>query len=824
MSEGPDLLSIGSGGKLSRAPAAAPVTTGDPAVWTILGEAGDDPEGQRAVASVIANRADRRMADPSQLVTDPAEGFEAWQAHQDDLRKRYPPGSEAYEAAKARVQKILTRQEPAPYSYDSFYSPQAQKALGRQPPDFEDGSGADIGGNRFFADTYQLAPPPDLTQIARKKAADTELAGGQDIAGDTKKPFTPEQTKTHLTLAKGLLLDPSKPEGDVQNPWMQRNPQDTFAPGHFYIAPDGMLRQQAGAEDKAGVGTGVGESLNDLGASMGRLFPDTGDSELGNRFRGNRLIFDAAHGDNTAAQVGRIGGQLLTAVPLTVGGGEGLGLLSAAATKAAPAIAPVADFLGGSASAFRANPLLWGASKATAGAAQGAGASLLTSGTSDESLGQQVTRGAEAGAILGPTLPAVAGAFRKVGGAARSLVEPFSEAGRNRIVDRFLAERAQGGPTALDLTEHVPGSAPTLAQATANPGLATLERGVKAVNPTPFAMLHAANEQARELAVDAVRGDKQSLDDLVAHRASQTDPLRDAAFANTTPVDPAPVVAAIDQALASPAGQRDAVQSALTGIRGKLVGADGAMQTDPAQLWGVRQAIGDMLSPLSAGTKSDGRLASRELMGVRDALDPVIESGAPGFQDYLEAYAEQSKGVNAAGFLQGLKLTDSKGSITLGRIDSALTRIEAMRAKGGANPAKDVPDELMTKLYAVRDDLRRQGNSELGRGTGSDTVQKLGSNQLLNTLSIPAALGIGISHPLAGAAVGLGRMAYGAKNKELFNLLTGKLIDPAVGAPALDQVYAPASVPNRLISMAGRAPLPAATMMANRLFAPAGAQ
>lgn len=826
-----DLLSVVTDGKERLGP--APRDPVDAMVRTVYGEADNDPASRQAVAGVIHNRASRSGKSYDQVVAEPGQ-FEAW--NRPDARARMEaldPNSPDYQAIKAQIEPVISGQVSVPY--DHFYSPGVMKGRGQQAPAWDDGTGKIVGSQMFLSLGDQQ--PGDLNEVigqptddkgaeaAYQKAfgtgASTEMADGRAVASDTKQPFTPAQTKTYQILAKGMLLDPKKPEGDVERPWMQRNPTDTFAPGHFYIATDGTLRQQSGLPDRAGFKTGFVESPNDLMASLARVTPFSDDSTLGNQARGNALIYNAQHGNNPSAAMGRLTGTLLTATPALLAGGEGAGMAAGAVSDAIPAVAPVARFLAGTASTFKSNPLLWTASKAAVGAQQGALGGALTSGQYDAPVGDLIRRDAEAGALIGPLIPAIGGAINGVTGGARAIVEPFSEAGRNRIVNRFIAERAQGGPTAMDLTEHVPGSTPTLAQATANPGLATLERSVKASNPTPFAAISQGNQQARELAVDAMRGDRQSLDDLVTHRASQTDPLREAAFANAQPTDPKPVIDAIDAALASPSGQRDAVQSALTNIRAKLVNPDGAMQTDPEQLWGVRMAIGDMLSPLSAGTKSDGRLASRELMSVRDALDPVIENGAPGFKGYLKSYADASKAVNSQEFLQGLKLTDSQGNITLGRVDSGLTRIAAMRAKGGANPAKDIPDDTMQKLYALRDDLRRQANSELGRGSGSDTVQKLGTNQLLDTLSIPAALGIGISHPLAGAAVGLGRMAYGAKNKELFNLLTGKLTDPTM-APALDQIYAPAAVPNRLISMAARAPRTAANVGVNQLLGAPG--
>src|SRR4051812_43295448 len=116
-------------------PETAPAAQqGNPAIWAVLGEAGGHKEGQRAVASVIANRAKRLGAAPDEVVGDPGQGFEAWTPEKRaKLQKQFPPGSPEYEAARQNVETILTGKEPAPYEYDSFYGPEAQKALGRKP-------------------------------------------------------------------------------------------------------------------------------------------------------------------------------------------------------------------------------------------------------------------------------------------------------------------------------------------------------------------------------------------------------------------------------------------------------------------------------------------------------------------------------------------------------------------------------------------------------------------------------------------------------------------------------------------------------------------
>ena len=88
------------------------------------------------------------------------------------------------------------------------------------------------------------------------------------------------------------------------------------------------------------------------------------------------------------------------------------------------------------------------------------------------------------------------------------------------------------------------------------------------------------------------------------------------------PANPSNVVQKIDEILASPSGQRDPVDPvvrSLSNIRDKIVKdtatlPDGStmhvLEDDPRQLYGIRQAIGDLLSPLAQNQET--KLAASE--------------------------------------------------------------------------------------------------------------------------------------------------------------------------------------------------------------------
>lgn len=340
-----------------------------------------------------------------------------------------------------------------------------------------------------------------------------------------------------------------------------------------------------------------------------------------------------------------------------------------------------------------------------------------------------------------PEAPAVA---TPTEGPKAKLLPIRSPAAAEAEADRTIRHFAGNGNTTIDTSSAIPGSKPTLSQSIVggNPGIAALERSVRDAFPNDFVAREAANQAARADHLVSVTGTPADLAAAEAERDAMTAKARTTAFANPQPTDPTPAIQQIDQILKSGQGQRTTVANALNDIRSKLVDAKGNLQTDPEQLYGIRQHINDIISPKAAGTASDARAAARELITVKSALDPVIEKGAPGFTDYIKQYEELSRPINGMQALQNMQLTDAQGNIQLGRLNTNINALERQQKMPGARLADSVTDEQLDALKTLRDDFRRDSKSQLGKSLGSNTVQNLGTNQALNV----------IGHPLVGAA------------------------------------------------------------------------
>jgi hypothetical protein len=871
-------------------------TTVDPdVIRTIVGEvAPGDVAGAKAVASVLYNRRYQSGEPYGDLITDPNQ-FEArtgapWQGLQN-----LPPTDPKYQAVASAVTPILAGKEDPIGSYTHYYSPQGQAAAGRAAPAFDDGTGVNIGGNRFFTRTYQgtgLHIAPALIDQARKEGhSDSEIyaylsaspkyaplfsqakqagykdpdiaahlglkvgpvanydeinAGGQVINGPTtpdgtklsredinkKITSTPDfflqlgtnedgtpirttdgQNATIKRLAAGNVYDATNPQAytTLARPYLMKGDNDKLDPSWYAIRPNGDLIMPKGKEI----------SLEDkiaAGAKLGALDVANSVTPITNFLTGRNDSVSDAHtalNADPAALTGpgraaRLAAQLAITTPVLIGGGEAEGA-AATAAKGVPILGKTLQFMAGrtpqlaedaSAISKMGNGLVRMGSHAVAGAQLGAGGSAL------------VGEDPEAGAVGGALVPLVgepaAEGGKFLGDVAHGIVAPFTEGGRRGIASDFLRRVAEGGPIDVNANELIPGSQPTLAQSIVggNAGISAAERAARNTPGSPMNMLSArdsANMAARSAAFGAEAGTPESVEALTAQRNATAGPMREAALAPTGqssmklpgdlvavgPSNSKPVVDVIDQILASPVGQRDVVKSALTNIRQHLVstGADGKLlyETNPAQLYGIRQQIGDIQSPASESGRTVKQLASKELSAITAPLDDAIEQGAPGFKKYLSTYSDMSKPIDRQTFLQSLGL-DRPEDFTPSKVNAAVNKAEAQRALPGARDAKSLTDDQMNLLHRLRDDTARDALSRFGtRNIGSSSIQNLATSNLMDRMGIPgAAVGAFVGHqPLAAAALGGLRVLHGAQNPAVMEELTNMLLNPSEGEQAL---------------------------------------
>lgn len=373
-----------------------------------------------------------------------------------------------------------------------------------------------------------------------------------------------------------------------------------------------------------------------------------------------------------------------------------------------------------------------------------------------------------------------------------------TEAQADARADEIIRHFAQGGNTTIDQTEIIPGSTPTLAKSIVggNPGISALERRVMEDNPNAFQPNVDKVAKARSDHFAAIAGTKEADDVAAGHVSAAYRAEDERVFSPENirgPADPSPVIKIIDDALAGRQGQRGAIADALHAVRDKLVDADGKLQTNPDLLYGVRQDINDSIGPLAQGTKNDRRAAARELIGVREALTPVIDEVAPGFSDFIDRFSKDMGPIEGRRYLRSMRLTDANANITLGKLDNAIKTLESQRNLPGLRAGDSVTEEQLAALNTLRDDFRTDSKRQLGRSLGSNTMQNAGTSRALDVLTHPA---VTAATTIAGASAepifGLGGPALkywlssmDAKGQQMvMDALKRKLVNPADAASA----------------------------------------
>lgn len=152
---------------------------------TILGEAaGEDDDGQRAVAAVIINRLKSgKFGGSIPQIVAAKNQFEPWMTPEGRSRMLgYAEEGPEYQRAAANLEALLGGQSPDPTGGAThFYAPKAQAALGREPPKWAQGLEPTVIGNHYFF-TPDAARKPvqvassDKTFVPQEAAASTPAA------------------------------------------------------------------------------------------------------------------------------------------------------------------------------------------------------------------------------------------------------------------------------------------------------------------------------------------------------------------------------------------------------------------------------------------------------------------------------------------------------------------------------------------------------------------------------------------------------------------------------------------------------------------------
>ena len=384
------------------------------------------------------------------------------------------------------------------------------------------------------------------------------------------------------------------------------------------------------------------------------------------------------------------------------------------------------------------------------------------------------------GGMIGGAIPA----------AAKSITwRPTPE----QVASDVIQKESKGvSPADIDTSSIIPGSRPTLSEATGNPYVASTERQYPEMTNANDAAREAVRKQyfqnaagtpddivslrqTREDAVDnlynqarvqtvdpkAIQPALDKFNDAINELGDHTDAgkalvsIRDKFQKSLYPKEAKPISTTSPAAPAgtsdkAPAGTSDkapaghpkdstpsntTTPAALDGTSdeapaGRTQASTGRTQASIVQAFREER---DKADSESRGDDAYAKAVQNEVRPLIQGVGKAIEDQSPPFKDAQDIYRQQSPAINAAEYLQNLKLTSPQGNFTLAKVKTALDKTKQLRNDNGWNPAKDLTNDHMEMLQNLHDDLlQREKTASSGMPRGSPTQHNANVTAALN--------------------------------------------------------------------------------------------
>lgn len=429
--------------------------------------------------------------------------------------------------------------------------------------------------------------------------------------------------------------------------------------------------------------------------------------------------------------------------------------------------------------------------------------------------------GAGIGAALPPSLKIVGAA----GNALGSMVRPFTAGGQNRIVGDTLREFATDPAAAqaalASAREVVPGSAPIAATAAGDDGIAALSRAMQNASPeyaSNLAARQTAQNQARTAALEDIAGNTGKIDIARKARDALTGPMREEVLDAAGKVPSDQILSSIDRLISNPSNAGKLSQQALNEFKGRIAQFSQDGEIDARALYAIRKDINDVLQGKLQGEAGNIKYAAGQLGSIKGLIDDAIDqasrgaastgtglstvvrqgqvgpatggvtsaSARPTWRGYLDTYAKESIPIDQMKQLDKILKDVQTGTVdSQGGLVLSAAKLNNLLKNKGSDLMKELSPEQLDVLRRIQADLNAgQIASNTGRAVGSNTVQNLAQNQLLQ-----GALGRTVGGSTAATST-LGRLLqlpYGAANKQIQERLGNALLNPQEGARLLQQ-------------------------------------
>lgn len=491
---------------------------------------------------------------------------------------------------------------------------------------------------------------------------------------------------------------------------------------------------------------GMGKAFVDTGRGIGQLFGLVDQKDIDEAAKRDSYLMDTGAG---------IAGNIAGHVAGTVGPGMLLSKV-AAIPKVASAFPTIAKGVG-----------LIGEGLATSKALKPTmAAAALYSGlqpvTTDQELmdSELLRRGANA---LGGGLSSAVGmgigrAIPAMYQGAKNMVQPLTAAGQEKLVGRSLNALASNADdvarSAAASQPVMQGHLPTLAEATQDRGIATLQRGYNALHPESVAASQTADNIT--LASTTLKSLAKSDDDikvLESMRRKVVDSIYKSVEASKAKVNVRPALQKIDKTLNGTMALNKPLQGIFGDIRSYLVDDAGKPVYSPQSTVAAIKRLGWEIDAKDMTGQRVNASIVKQLQELKRVLESQLGRVDKRFYKANTLYKEFSKPINEAKVLNKLYESTTSGyadnqgtrDIYLNTLLNTLRDKDKLAAKA-VNFKRAKFDNIVTgdNAQAV-ENIRKivnsaEGVNRLGRSAGSNTAQNLATKDILR--NVGGALGL----------------------------------------------------------------------------------
>jgi hypothetical protein len=379
----------------------------------------------------------------------------------------------------------------------------------------------------------------------------------------------------------------------------------------------------------------------------------------------------------------------------------------------------------------------------------------------------------------------------------KALLEPFSQGGREKIAGRVIQRFADNPSSVLAAKggTSITGAAPTIAEETADAGMARLQDSLRSVDPQIAGRIDArlsANNGARVSALQDLAGADGARDFHVAARSATADQLYDKA--RQIGIDPAALtpeaqanIAAFQQRI--PQEVMDEAAK-IAKIKGQTMGPEGSIDG----LHWVKKGIDSLIKRESGPSGSTDMKAA--YVGLKDDLMQGIGQLSPAYAEANATYQAMSKPINQMDIGQMLlhkgasNTSDLAGNVRLmpnsltGLLKNEGRTVQQATGLNGVNKLSQVltPEQENLVRTLVGEVDRSGAVARAGNGPGSATAQRMASQNVLSRLIGPTGL------PSSWAESALANTVVGKP----LNLLYGGVAEPKIQQALAEAVLDPA--------------------------------